>query len=379
MDERRGGAQSETESRVWRERLSPDRDSAARSERSWASSGRQGGGSPAPKGPGAAAGSVRKNRPAALRRPVNPDRPYAWLTESEPDAKGRETRIHTLFLTGRECPFRCVMCDLWRNSLPGPTPPGAIPRQIRWALAEGVAPESAVDGQPGGARAIKLYNSANFFDPKAVPAADLPEIASLCRSYDRVVVENHPKLTDERILRFRDLLAPHTLLEVAMGIETVHPAALARLRKSMDLADLERAARFCVREGVDLRGFLLLHAPPLGVEELRDPDVARKWTLRGVAHAGALGFGTLSLVPLRPEQAVRGAGLPDSRAASAGAAAWAGTAPDAGECERTLREALALDGRPPVILLDLWDLDAPRDAMERLRRMNRLQRPVRPS
>ena len=345
---------------------------------------------------------------------MNPDRPYAWLTESEPDGKGGEALIHTLFLTGRECPFRCVMCDLWRNTLSGPTPPGAIPRQIRWALAklaqeggswEGRTVESEAGGKRRGARAIKLYNSANFFDPKAVPAVDLPDIASLCRSYDRVVVENHPKLTDERILRFRDLLAPHTRLEVAMGIETVHPTALARLRKSMDLADLERAARFCVREGVELRGFLLLHAPPLGVEELSDPDAARMWTLRGVAHAGALGFGTLSLVPLRPEQAAGAAGagsgpgaadavvnpvasdggalagaeLPGTRVANAHAAGWAGTAPDAGECDRTLREALALDGRPPVILLDLWDLDAPRAAMERLRRMNRLQRPVRPS
>lgn len=60
------------------------------------------------------------------------------------------------------------MCDLWTSTLPGDTPRGAIPAQIRAALAE-LPP----------ARRIKLYNAGSFFDPKAIPPDDDGEIADL--------------------------------------------------------------------------------------------------------------------------------------------------------------------------------------------------------
>ena len=41
----------------------------------------------------------------------------------------------TIFLAGRECPWRCVMCDLWRETTEADTPPGAIPHQIEAAPA----------------------------------------------------------------------------------------------------------------------------------------------------------------------------------------------------------------------------------------------------
>ena len=40
-----------------------------------------------------------------------------------------------VFLTNRECPWRCVMCDLWKNTLAESVPIGAIPAQIDFALA----------------------------------------------------------------------------------------------------------------------------------------------------------------------------------------------------------------------------------------------------
>src|SRR2546430_5667940 len=42
--------------------------------------------------------------------------------------------VATVFLSNRECPFRCLMCDLWKNTLETTLPPGRIVGQIRWAL-----------------------------------------------------------------------------------------------------------------------------------------------------------------------------------------------------------------------------------------------------
>ena len=69
------------------------------------------------------------------KNPVNPDIPYHFLHEQEPAPDGSLQNVNTLFLTGRECAFKCLMCDLWKNTLDSPTPPGAIVRQIDYALA----------------------------------------------------------------------------------------------------------------------------------------------------------------------------------------------------------------------------------------------------
>src|SRR5436190_23897148 len=41
----------------------------------------------------------------------------------------------TVFLTGKECPWHCAMCDLWRYTTTTNTPAGAIPAQIVAARA----------------------------------------------------------------------------------------------------------------------------------------------------------------------------------------------------------------------------------------------------
>src|SRR5260370_339314 len=47
---------------------------------------------------------------------------------------GRSLPTTTIFLTNRECPYRCLMCDLWTNTLDATVPKGAIAAQIRDAL-----------------------------------------------------------------------------------------------------------------------------------------------------------------------------------------------------------------------------------------------------
>ena len=137
----------------------------------------------------------------------------------------------TIFLTNRECPWRCLMCDLWKNTTDEKVPRGAILEQIRWALEQ--LPE---------ARQVKLYNSGSFFDPMAIPPEDLKEVAGLVGEFERVIVECHPALVGPKCVEFSKMIRGK--LEVAMGLETAEPAALEKLNKRMSLADFSAAAEF---------------------------------------------------------------------------------------------------------------------------------------
>ena len=64
----------------------------------------------------------------------DPLRPYGVFTEEEPGPDGVPWLCHTLLLTNRECAFRCLMCDLWQDTLDTPTQPGAIAAQLAASL-----------------------------------------------------------------------------------------------------------------------------------------------------------------------------------------------------------------------------------------------------
>jgi len=68
------------------------------------------------------------------RNSVDPMRPYLFFAEEERSAAGEIVPVNTVFLTNRECPWRCLMCDLWKNTLSETVPLGAIPAQIEYAL-----------------------------------------------------------------------------------------------------------------------------------------------------------------------------------------------------------------------------------------------------
>src|SRR5882672_10663696 len=77
---------------------------------------------------------LRSARPAH-----DPWRYQDALIEDEPTERGDVARVGTIFLTGRECPWRCAMCDLWRFTTRDDTPAGAIPAQIEAARATWLA------------------------------------------------------------------------------------------------------------------------------------------------------------------------------------------------------------------------------------------------
>lgn len=204
--------------------------------------------------------------------------------EEERLASGAIARTGVVLLTNKECPWRCLMCDLWKNTTTHPVAPGAIPRQIEQAKriwAEG----GALPQQ------VKLYNSGSFFDPAAIPPEDDATIAGQLAFAENVVVESHPLLIGERALRLRDRL--DGTLEVAVGLETAHPGVLARLNKKFDLPRFARAAEFLRSAGIALRVFLLVHPPFL--REAEGP----RWTVKSAECAFACGATAVSLIPTR--------------------------------------------------------------------------------
>ena len=205
--------------------------------------------------------------------------------DDEPTERGSIARVGTVFLTGRECPWRCAMCDLWRFTTREDTPPGAIPAQIQAARAAWQAHGEAISR-------LKLYNASNFFDPRAVPESDYATIGAAVSGLDQVIVESHPALVGSRVDRFRDQLGG-IALEVAMGLETVHPLALDRLNKRMTAGDFAGAADELRRRGVSLRVFLLVSPPFV------PPAEQDTWLLRSVEFAEQCGASVISLIPAR--------------------------------------------------------------------------------
>ncbi|MEZ6062074.1 MAG: radical SAM protein [Planctomycetaceae bacterium] len=211
---------------------------------------------------------------------VNPFQPYHWLVEPEYSANDCVEDVAAIFLTNRECPFRCLMCDLWKNTTDDRVPVGAIPAQIRFALK-----------QLPPARHIKLYNSGNFFDAQAIPPQDLATIAELVGTHETVIVENHPKLCSERCVQFRDLCGGQ--LEIALGLETSHAATLATLNKQMTTDDFARACEFLRSHEIRLRTFILLRPP--GVSE--EQGIAQ--ALESIRFAFNCGVDCCSVIPTR--------------------------------------------------------------------------------
>ena len=242
------------------------------------------------------------------------------------------------------------MCDLWQYTLEESVMVGTIPTQIREALAR-LPP----------ARRIKLYNAGSFFDPKAIPPADHEPIAALLDRFERVTVECHPALVGESCFRFHDLLDGR--LEVALGLETVHPAVLPRLNKGMTLEEFRRAAEALGRRRIPLRSFVLVGLPFV------TPAESVEWCGRSVDFAFDCGSSVVSLIPTRA-----GNGALDALADTGDF-----LPPTLGMLEEAVARGVAL--RRGRVFADLWDLERLKDCgdcfdarMSRLRKVNLEQR-----
>jgi archaeosine synthase beta-subunit len=261
------------------------------------------------------------------RNAVDPRIPYAYLVEDERTASGEVVPTATIFLTNRECPWRCVMCDLWRNTITDTVPAGAIPQQIDYALE-----------RLQRARQIKIYNSGSFFDPRAIPAGDYDAIARRLDGFERVIVECHPALVGESCIRFKDLIRGK--LEIAMGLETAHAEILARLNKRMTLEMFADSARILRENEIDLRAFILVKPPFMREAE------AVEWAVRSLEFAFDAGAAAATLIPTRG-----GNGAMEDLATAGDF-----SPPSLRTLETALERGILLDrGR---VFADLWDAES---------------------
>lgn len=279
--------------------------------------------------------ALRPPRPAA-----DPWRAHGATVEDERLPGGGRARVLTVFLTGAECPYSCVFCDLWRYTTPGPTPAGAIPAQLRSALDRHAAEIAAVTET---ARHLKLYNASNAFDRRAVPPADDPKILRLAEPFDRLVVECHPRLVGERCREWARARG-RGRLEVAMGLETVHPTAQPLNGKGADLDHFARAAERLAAWGAGWRAFVLVGAPDV------PPREDATWVERTVRWALEHGAHHVTLIPVRG-----GNGALEQLAAEGRF-----TPPTLATFEQAAERCLPLAevAGKAVIDVDPWDLDS---------------------
>ena len=279
---------------------------------------------------------------------MDPWTAHGALVEDERLPGGAIERALTVFLAGAECPFTCSFCDLWRYTIDGPTPEGALPAQLANALTNAPRPTPSPER-------LKLYNASNFFDRRAVPAADVPKIAALARPFAAVTVESHASTIGPLTLEFAGLLAAR--LEVAVGLETIHPEAMGHLNKRLDLVRFDEAAAFLTRHEIDLRVFVLLGAPYVA------PEASVAWTVRTVEYAARQGPARIAIIP------VRGGNGELERLGRAGRF----TPPTLRQLEAALDACLHL--APSVVTADLWDAERlPACEQCRSRRVERLRR-----
>lgn len=212
---------------------------------------------------------------------VNSSMPYAWLTEKERTQTGEIEDVSVIFLTNRECPFHCLVCDLWKYTTDETVPAGAISTQIEMALR--LLPP---------ARSLKLYNCGSFFDTRAIPVAEYSNIVRLIEKFDSVVVESHPVFINDSCVEFRDMMKKD--MEVAIGLETIHSRSLERLNKHMTISDFRNTIRFLNINGISSRAFILLKLPFMTEEQ------GVLWAERSIEYAFDCGVDCCTVIPVRP-------------------------------------------------------------------------------
>ena len=227
---------------------------------------------------------------ASERALLDPHQPQHFLVERERASDGKIVSVATIFLTNRECQWRCLYCDLWKNTLTTKVPPGAIPAQIAAALAH-LAPATFTQ--------VKLYNAGSFFDKMAIRPLEFDAIAAQVVRFERIIVECHPALVEHPVVDFKKSLqragcgnAPQ--LEVAMGLEIANDGILRKLNKLMTLEMFARAAKFLQTRDVAVRAFIMIK-PPF----VRDESSALAFAQQSIDFAFEHGVEVISLIPTR--------------------------------------------------------------------------------
>jgi len=211
---------------------------------------------------------------------VDPSSANGIFSEQELTRSGQIENHNIILTTNKECPFRCTMCDLWKNTTDERVENGVITKQVRDAL----------DKLPK-AKHLKLYNAGSFFDRQSIPKQDTFEIADIISEYETLIVEAHPKIIGNSCFEFSEYLEPQ--LDVAMGLETVDPSVLPKLNKRMTLEYFERATTKMLEHNIFVRAFILLRTPWQTEEE------GIYWAKASIDFAHSIGVECCTVIPTR--------------------------------------------------------------------------------
>ncbi len=214
---------------------------------------------------------------------VDETKANGFFSEEELTRSGVVEKHNVILTTNKECSFKCVMCDLWQNTLDYRVENGVITKQVKGALDE--LPK---------AKHIKLYNAGSFFDRQSIPKQDTFDIADMLCDYETLIVEAHPKLIGTPCFEFSEYLQPQ--LEVAMGLETVDPSVLPQLNKNMTLDDFERSTTRLLEHNIFVRAFILLRTPWQTEEE------GVYWAKESIDFAHSIGVECCTVIPTRPNE-----------------------------------------------------------------------------
>ncbi len=218
-----------------------------------------------------------------VKNKLDATKAYGVFSEPELTRNGTVEDHNIILTTNKECPFQCVMCDLWKNTLDERVTKGVIAKQVCDALEN--LPE---------AKHLKIYNAGSFFDRQSIPKQDTFDIADMISEYETLIVEAHPKLIGTPCFEFAEYLQPE--LEVAMGLETVDPSVLPKLNKNMTLDDFERATTQMLEHNIFVRAFILLRTPWHSEEE------GIYWAKESIDFAHRIGVECCTVIPLRKNE-----------------------------------------------------------------------------
>ena len=154
-------------------------------------------------------------RPSRAAQRGRSSRAVAAFVERGATERGGIAPIATLFLANRECPWRCLMCDLWKNTTLESRAARAPSRPRSAALAALASGRGASSSTTRGASSI----------PGRDPAGGLRGDRRRSSGFERVIVESHPALSASARYDGCAIFCDGDL-EVAMGLETAHPEVL---------------------------------------------------------------------------------------------------------------------------------------------------------
>jgi len=183
----------------------------------------------------------------------------------------------------------------------------------------------------------------------------------LIEGFETLLVESHPAFINETSIYFRDLIKPE--LQVAIGLETIHPEVLTKLNKGMKLEDFEHSVKLLTSYKIKTRAFILLRPPFLSEAE------GVLWAKKSMEYAFNAGITTCTIIPVRT-----GNGALDALALD-----HFFEQPDINSLEEVIEYGIGLNAG--LVFADLWNIEnfsscnkCLEKRKERLNRMNLYQK-----